>query len=164
MVSGEVNMSTYIYTVTAYRYGDRERHSYVVGCFDTETAATKIAIEEEFLRGGKYSCEVVEIPLSGNLEGGEFKIIWSMKKTYKDSVKQDVPTRILLEILNGVVINLQTTSPEVKLFLADHDCIKEHGDDIKEVLEHITTVPVEFDAVLTNAEFDQALYNVKGDY
>ncbi len=51
----------YSYIITAYRFGERELHSYVVGVYSTKTKALKYAdIEEEF-RGGKYVCEVLEV-------------------------------------------------------------------------------------------------------
>jgi len=50
-----------VYVVTAYRWGDKESHSYVVGAYNNSGRATCAAEVEEDFRGGKYSCEVVEI-------------------------------------------------------------------------------------------------------
>lgn len=51
-----------IYVVTAYRWGDRERHSYIVGAFfDFALAKTAGEAEEEY-RGGKYRCEIGRKP------------------------------------------------------------------------------------------------------
>jgi len=47
------------FVVTAYRWGQRNAHSYVVGCFDSLAAATKCADNHVDYRGGKYGCEVV---------------------------------------------------------------------------------------------------------
>lgn len=55
---------TDIYVVTAYRWGQRHNHSYVVGAYSTEEQAREVAREEERSRGGnKYECEVVLAPL-----------------------------------------------------------------------------------------------------
>lgn len=62
-------MSKTIYTVHAYRWGDRERHSYTVGVYSKKHAAMKAADTEEDYRGGKYTCEVLEWMLDSGLEG-----------------------------------------------------------------------------------------------
>jgi hypothetical protein len=49
-----------VYTVTAYRWGDRDGHSYIVGVFKDEPVALRTAVAEEDYRGGKYECEIVE--------------------------------------------------------------------------------------------------------
>lgn len=49
-----------IYTVHAYRFGDRECHSYPVGVHTKKHIALKTAEAEEQWRGGKYECEVIE--------------------------------------------------------------------------------------------------------
>lgn len=48
-----------IYVVTAYRWGQRNAHSYVVGAFTNKTAAIECAEAHVDYRGGKYGCEVV---------------------------------------------------------------------------------------------------------
>lgn len=53
-------MKQTVYSVTAYRWGDRERHSYVVGVYPKKHAAMTAAETEEVYRGGKYACEVLE--------------------------------------------------------------------------------------------------------
>lgn len=50
-----------LYVVTAYRFGDKERHSYVVGAFTNEDLAMQVANSEEDFRGGKYSCRVLKV-------------------------------------------------------------------------------------------------------
>lgn len=53
-------VSEVIYTVTAYRWGDREMHSYMVGVyFDEKKARRDTEIEEE-RRSGKYICEIIK--------------------------------------------------------------------------------------------------------
>ncbi len=47
-----------VYIVTAYRWGNRKDHSYVVGAFDKKDAAKKCADSHRDYRGGKYSCDV----------------------------------------------------------------------------------------------------------
>lgn len=62
-------MKPTVYTVHAYRYGDRERHSYPIGVFPKKHGAIKAAEEEEAYRGGKYGCEVVEWTLGVGAHG-----------------------------------------------------------------------------------------------
>lgn len=52
-------MKTDIFVVTAYRWGLRDDHSYVVGAFQTATAAKRAAKAQAAHRGGKYSMEIV---------------------------------------------------------------------------------------------------------
>jgi len=52
-------MTTRIYTVHAYRWGDRECHSYTVGVYTMRTKALASAKREKEQRGGKYECEVL---------------------------------------------------------------------------------------------------------
>lgn len=62
-------MKPMIYTVHAYRWGDRECHSYTVGVFGKKHAALKAAETEEDYRGGKYKCEVLEWTLDAGIAG-----------------------------------------------------------------------------------------------
>jgi len=62
-------MKQTIYTVHAYRWGDRECHSYTVGVFGKKHAALKAAENEEDYRGGKYECEVLEWTLDSGIDG-----------------------------------------------------------------------------------------------
>ena len=61
-------MKQTVYTVHAYRWGDRERHSYTVGVYSKKHAALKAAETEEEWRGGKYRCEVLEWTLDQGSE------------------------------------------------------------------------------------------------
>lgn len=54
-----------VYVVTAYRWGNLEGDSYLVGVFDTEKAAIDATNAEEDWRGGKYLCQVVETEVNG---------------------------------------------------------------------------------------------------
>ena len=57
-------MSNNVYVVTAYRFGDREKHSYVVGVYSSKELAFEAANEEEAHRGGnKYECEIIDYEL-----------------------------------------------------------------------------------------------------
>lgn len=47
------------YVVTAYRWGLRDAHSYVVGAYPTLDAAMQVARDHVEYRGGKYGCEVM---------------------------------------------------------------------------------------------------------
>jgi hypothetical protein len=57
-----------VYVVTAYRWGDKELHSYVVGVSRDERKAIAMAKSEESYRGGKYYCEVLEWELDEELD------------------------------------------------------------------------------------------------
>lgn len=57
-----------LYVVEALRGGSRERHSYVVGVYDTLDGARDAAEAEVNDRGGKYTCEVTAHPLNGGTE------------------------------------------------------------------------------------------------
>jgi len=48
-----------VYIVTMYRYGDREKHSYVLGAFSTENNARERGELEKDYRGGKYEPEII---------------------------------------------------------------------------------------------------------
>ena len=63
-------MSKTVYTVHAYRWGDRECHSYSVGVYSKKHAALKAAQTESYYRGGKYECEVLEWTMDRGTEGG----------------------------------------------------------------------------------------------
>lgn len=49
-----------IYTVLMYRFGDRERHSYLLGVYQKKHAAIKAAEEEKAYRGGNKYYPLVE--------------------------------------------------------------------------------------------------------
>lgn len=53
-----------LYIVTAYRWGDYECHSYVVGVFDSKEFASQQAEYEQDRRSGKYTCEILETELN----------------------------------------------------------------------------------------------------
>lgn len=50
--------SNEIYVVIAYRWGDRENHSYTLGVFGKKQAAITCAESHTTYRGGKYTCVV----------------------------------------------------------------------------------------------------------
>jgi hypothetical protein len=70
-----------IYNVTAYRWGDRESHSYVVGVFDNEETAIKEAKLETEFRGGKYECEVRSMELNESLKYKNYEVVLALPKT-----------------------------------------------------------------------------------
>lgn len=51
-------MGKKIYIVTAYRWGERENHSYPLGVFTKKSKAIKCADEHTEYRGRKYGCFV----------------------------------------------------------------------------------------------------------
>lgn len=61
-----------VYVVEALRYGDREKHSLVVGVYDNARAAARDAVAYEYWRGGKYICEIAEIELMSLFRKQEF--------------------------------------------------------------------------------------------
>lgn len=68
-----------VFIVTAYRWGNKENHSYVVGAFgDKESAINQAIIEKEF-RGGKYDCEVISMNLNGPLKYKNYEIVYKME-------------------------------------------------------------------------------------
>ena len=69
-----------IYVVTAYRFGDRELHSYVVGAFDVAEKAIKHAKLETEWRGGKYECEVRSMELNDSLKYKNFNVVLDLPK------------------------------------------------------------------------------------
>lgn len=62
-------MINIVYTVHAYRWGNRENHSYLVGVYSKKEKALKAAYIEEDFRGGKYKCEVLEWIINKGKEG-----------------------------------------------------------------------------------------------
>lgn len=58
-----------VYTVHAFRWGNIESHSYIVGVYTSESAAIKAADVEEEWRGGKYICRIEEWTLGVGIEG-----------------------------------------------------------------------------------------------
>ncbi len=67
-------MKPTIYTVHAFKYGDREHHSYIVGVYSKKLRAIKAALTEEEYRGGKYACEVLEWSVDVGLEGNHANV------------------------------------------------------------------------------------------
>jgi hypothetical protein len=78
-------MKTTVYTVHAYRWGDHECNSYIVGVYSEAHAALKAAEIEEDYRGGKYSCEVLEWTLDSGMEGNHDTV--HAPKTVRSLVK-----------------------------------------------------------------------------
>jgi hypothetical protein len=62
-----------VYTVDAFRWGDRENHSYLVGVYSTKEKAEKAARQEEVYRGGKYECEILEWDIDNKEYSREIK-------------------------------------------------------------------------------------------
>lgn len=62
-----------LYILTAYRFANKERHSYVVGAYDNYMDAHKAGYEETEHRGGKYICEVIGVELNKNCKKPLFK-------------------------------------------------------------------------------------------
>jgi hypothetical protein len=55
-----------IYIVTMYRWGNRERHSYVLGAYSSESIARTAALCEMVRRGGnKYWPEIIACEVDG---------------------------------------------------------------------------------------------------
>lgn len=70
-----------IYVVTMYRWGDRERHSYVLGAYSTKTKAEKAGEAEREYRGwNKYYPEALEVSVDGVMPREGFKRIVELKR------------------------------------------------------------------------------------
>ena len=71
-----------VYIVTAYRFGDRESHSYVVGAFDNEEESMKQAKHEREWRGGKYECEVRSMELNESLKYKNYNVVLELPELF----------------------------------------------------------------------------------
>lgn len=60
----EMLQSQVLYVVEMLRWGDREKHSYVIGVFSNEWQAKQCGEIEKSWRGGKYEYEVKSIALN----------------------------------------------------------------------------------------------------
>lgn len=61
-----------VYPVIAYRDGYYERHSYLVGVYSAPELAQDAADDEEEDRGGKYFCEIIEVPMDDDYDVIEY--------------------------------------------------------------------------------------------
>jgi hypothetical protein len=57
-------MKKKVYVVTMRRYGDREKHSYVIGVFDNKQSAVIAGGIEEMYRAGKYSADIEKFKIN----------------------------------------------------------------------------------------------------
>jgi len=55
-----------VYTVTMFRWGNKERHSYLIGAFTKFEKAVKAGNDEVDWRGGKYEAVVQKIEVDKN--------------------------------------------------------------------------------------------------
>ena len=55
-----------VFVTTMYRYGDREKHSYVLGVWSSRGGAMQAGQTEALWRGGKYEPEVNEWKIDAN--------------------------------------------------------------------------------------------------
>lgn len=74
-----------VYAVIAYRENSRMGHSYLVGIYSTGGRAIQAATNEEYERGGKYICEVLEATI-------DKQVTWSGKSTdiLKEPMEQPI--------------------------------------------------------------------------
>ncbi|MFW6219835.1 MAG: hypothetical protein ACOCZ5_01345 [bacterium] len=84
------NKNNLVYVVIMYRWGDREKHSYLLGVYDNEDVAIKEGVKETAYRGGKYESEIYEIELNKPIT----------KKTIKKA--DDYLKNINWDIIGGV--------------------------------------------------------------
>lgn len=56
----KISRTTKIYVVIAYRWGDENNHSYLVGVTPRKHCAIDMAQKENDYRGGKYTCTIYE--------------------------------------------------------------------------------------------------------
>ena len=64
-----------LYVVTMYRWGDREKHSYVLGVFANAVVATRHCAEEEIFRGGKYTGEILRMEANVSVHDAEPRVL-----------------------------------------------------------------------------------------
>ena len=69
-------MNKTIYVVQAYRWGNRENHSYVVGVYDTKEQAILAADKDEESRGIKYNRAIISTSLNERHNIESFAIDW----------------------------------------------------------------------------------------
>lgn len=66
-----------LFVVTMYRWGNPEKHSYVLGVFSKKSQAIRAAGIEEHGRGGKYDAEITKVKLDTLLYNKGFnKEVW----------------------------------------------------------------------------------------
>jgi len=65
----EINKLSTVYVVTMYRFGDRDKHSYVLGVWSDKAEADKHANAEVDYRGGKYKADVLKVVVNAEPEG-----------------------------------------------------------------------------------------------
>ena len=77
-----------VYIVTAYRRGERENHSYVVGCFLQGKQAKECADSHTEYRGGKYACavEMVKFGVFNNDDDSYSETIYKTKASMGNSL------------------------------------------------------------------------------
>lgn len=71
-----------VYVVSAYRYGWRNGHSYVVGCCENIDDAKKLSVAHMNYRGGKYGCEIVECNFNDIDESGSGRQVHYIESPY----------------------------------------------------------------------------------
>ena len=55
-----------IFVVTMYRYGDHDKHSYILGVWSTKSLAELYGKNEEVWRNNKYVAETTKWIIDGN--------------------------------------------------------------------------------------------------
>ena len=66
-----------IYCVTMYRYGDKEKHSYLLGVYSSFKEALYSAKLEESYRGGKYLSEIRKLMLDCDIYRGYNDVLYN---------------------------------------------------------------------------------------
>lgn len=79
-----------VYCVTAYRWGNKEAHSYIVGVFDNLEIAIQHAKDEKEWRGGKYNCEVVSMNLNEYDKLCRYNVEYKIEGGFKYELQQMV--------------------------------------------------------------------------
>jgi hypothetical protein len=136
-------MDKKIYQVTAYRYGDRAGHNYMVGIYGSFKKAKEIAIEEENNRAGKYSCIVTEYILDDESDNpNRFgRVVYrteldlNMSEKTKELLKYEQKK---MEILSRKIKFLAELIPAIKSVDIDiQDLFKNEETDMKSFRSHI---------------------------
>ena len=69
-----------VFVATMYKFGNREKHSYVLGVYADGQIAKYFAEEEFQERGGKYNYEILEIYLNKEYPDGGWKNIFKLEQ------------------------------------------------------------------------------------
>ena len=71
-----------IFIVTMYRWGDREKHSYVLGAYLCKEQARIEAEKEYCWRGGKYKPEIIEVEVGRSIDTDQWPTVQKLEDSF----------------------------------------------------------------------------------